>query len=126
MKTDTTHLTKEQQSNKGRKAKEINIAALMSAREMLGWSKKTLVFTDDNLLDLLKQIITKDGKNLYDILIQEDGAVKPEYMVWLNNRAIKEEHSLAITLESEDRIMIMPIIRFAAGGLNSIRWFSFG
>ena len=98
----------------------------MSAREMLGWSKKTLVFTDKNLSDLLKQIITKDGKNLYDILIQEDGAVKPEYMVWLNNRAIKEEHSLAITLESEDRIMIMPIIRFAAGGLNSIRWFSFG
>ncbi len=39
-------------------------------------------------------------------------------MVWLNNRAIKEEHSLAITLESEDRIMIMPIIRFAAGGVK--------
>jgi sulfur carrier protein ThiS len=115
MKNDTTHVTEEQQNNKG-KAKEINIVALMSVREMLGWSKKTLIFTDKNLSDLLKQIIAKDGKSLYDILIQEDGAVRPEYMVWLNNRPIKQEHSLDIPLESEDRIVVMPVIRFAAGG----------
>ena len=96
--------------------KEISVVALMTVREMLGWSKKTLLFTDKTLSELLKQITTKDGGSLYNVLIQEDGAVRPEYMVWLNNRPVKQEHSLEILLQSGDRVVVMPIIRFAAGG----------
>lgn len=96
--------------------KDVSIVALMSVREMLGWSKKTLVFTDENLAQVLQRISTNEGKRLFDVLVQENGAVRSEYMVWLNNRPIKQEHSLQIPLSSGDRIVIMPIIRFAAGG----------
>ena len=108
-------LIDDQQNNK-EAPKEISITALMTVREMLGWSKKTLMFTGKNLTEFIKQIITKDGETLYNVLVQKDGAVKPEYMVWLNNRPVKPEHSLKIPLESGDRIVVMPIIRFAAGG----------
>lgn len=105
----------EQQTQKNEK-KELSIVALMTVREMLGWSKKTLIFTQENLAQMLQRVITKDGKNLFDVLVQEDGAVRAEYMVWLNNRPVKQEHSLNIPLSSGDRIVVMPIIRFAAGG----------
>ncbi len=104
-----------QQSQKDEQ-KEISIVALMTVREMLGWSKKTLIFTDENLAGMLQRITTKDGKKLFDVLIQENGAVRAEYMVWLNNRPVKQEHSLNIPLSSGDRIVVMPIIRFAGGG----------
>ena len=97
-------------------AKEISVAALMTVREMLGWSKKTFLFTKRFLSDLLRQITTKDGQALYDVLVQEDGAVKSEYMVWLNSRPIKQEHSLDIPLNQGDRVVVMPVMRFAAGG----------
>ena len=104
-----------QQSQKDEK-KEVSIVALMTLRVMLGWSKKTLIATDENLAEMLQRITTKDGKNLFDVLVQENGAVRAEYMVWLNNRPVKQEHSLNIPLSSGDRIVVMPIIRFAAGG----------
>ena len=88
----------------------------MTVREMLGWNKKTLVFNKENLGEMLKRITTRDGKNLFDVMVQENGAVRAEYMVWLNNRPVKQEHSLNIPLSSGDRIVVMPIISFAAGG----------
>ena len=108
-------LSGDQQSQKDEE-KEVSIVALMTVRQMLGWSKKTLIFANENLAEMLKRITTKDGKNLFDVLVQENGAVRAEYMVWLNNRPVKQEHSLNIPLSSGDRIVVMPIIRFAAGG----------
>ena len=113
---DTTAYPIDDQQGYKEETKEVSIIALMTVREMLGWSKKTLIFTGRTLADLLKQITTKEGEDLYNVLIQEDGAVKPEYMVWLNNRPVKKDHSLKIPLNSRDRIVVMPIIRFAAGG----------
>jgi len=108
-------LSNARQNQKDEK-KEVSIVALMTVREMLGWNKKTLILDNENLAEMLKRISTKEGKNLFDVLVQEDGAVRAEYMVWLNNRPVKQEHSLNIPLSSGDRIVVMPIIRFAAGG----------
>lgn len=114
-RTHSTEAKRDEQGSTG-EPKEISVAALMTVREMLGWSKKTMLFTNRYLSDLLKQITTKDGTPLFDILIQEDGAVRSEYMVWVNNRPVKEEHSLDIPLQSGDRVVVMPIMHFAAGG----------
>lgn len=114
-KNNVAYLVGEPQSHKN-EAKEINITALMTVREMVGWSQKTVMFTGENLSEFLKQFTTKDGENLYDLLIQEDGAVKADYMVWLNNRPVKQEHSLEISLQNGDRVVVMPIMKFAAGG----------
>jgi len=107
---------KNEESARKDESKEVSVVALMTVREMLGWSKKTLVFAEENLAEILKRLTTRDGKNLFDVLVREDGAVRAEYMVWLNNRPVKQEHSLNIPLSSGDRIVVMPIIRFAAGG----------
>ena len=95
---------------------EISITALMTLREMLGWSQKTVLFSGTTLAEFLRQFTTKDEENLYDILVQEDGAVRAEYMIWLNNRPAKQEHSLEVPLESGDRVVVMPVMKFAAGG----------
>ena len=97
-------------------AKEINVTAMMAAREMLGWSQKTLRFAGETLAQFLQQLTTSDGNTLFSVLVQEDGSVKQEYMVWLNNRPIKEEHSLEIPLQHRDRVLITSMIKFAAGG----------
>ncbi|MBP1709569.1 MAG: hypothetical protein H6Q47_102 [Deltaproteobacteria bacterium] len=96
--------------------KEINVTAMMAAREMLGWSQKTLLFPGETLAQFLKQVTTLDGNPLFNVLVQEDGSVKQEYMVWLNNRPIKEEHSLEIPLQHGDRVLVTSMIKFAAGG----------
>ena len=97
-------------------AKEINVTAMMAVREMLGWSQKKLLFTGETLAQLLKQLNTSDGNSLFNVLVQEDGSVKQEYMVWLNNRPIKEEHSLEIPLHHGDRVLVTSMIKFSAGG----------
>lgn len=96
--------------------KEINIVALMTVREMLGWSKKTVLFSGRTLSEFLRQFNTIAGDNLYDVLVREDGGIKQDYMVWLNNRPVKQEHSLEIPLETGDRVVVMSIMKFAAGG----------
>ena len=108
-------LVDEQKISTG-EAKEINVTAKMTAREMLGWSQKTLIFNGETLAQFLKQVTTLDGNRLFNILVQEDGSVKQEYMVWLNNRPIKEEHSLEIPLQHGDRVLVTSMIKFAAGG----------
>lgn len=95
---------------------EIRITALMTFRETLGWSKKTLLFEGRTLAEFLKSIPTPEGRNLYEVLVDDDGAVRPEYMVWLNRRPVKHEHSLAIPLKHNDRVVVMPVMKFAAGG----------
>jgi hypothetical protein len=114
-KTYPAEAKSEEQGSTG-EAKEISIAALMTVREMVGWSKKTVLFTERYLSELLKQLTTKEGAPLFDIIVQRDGAVSPEYMVWVNNRPVKEEHSLDILLQSGDRVVLMPVMHFAAGG----------
>ena len=96
--------------------KEINVTAMMAAREMLGWNQKTLLFPGETLAQFLKQVTTLDGNPLFNVLVQEDGSVKQEYMVWLNNRPIKEEHSLEIPLQHGDRVLVTSMLKFAAGG----------
>lgn len=95
---------------------EVNIAALMTLREALGWSNKTLLFAGTTLAEFLKGIPSPEGKSLYDVMVDDEGAVRAEYMVWLNHRPIKHEHSLAIALAHNDRVVVMPVIKFAAGG----------
>ena len=96
--------------------KEISIAALMTVREMLGWGNRTILFHGKTLAEFLKHFFTLKGDNLFDVVVDEDGAVRKEYMVWLNNRPVKQDHSLEIALESGDRVVVMPVMKFSAGG----------
>ena len=96
--------------------KEISIAALMTVSEMLGWREKTVLFSGDSLSDFLKTFSTKNGENLYDVLVGDDGIVRLDYTVRLNNRPLKQAQSLEIGLEPGDRVVLLPIMKFAAGG----------
>jgi hypothetical protein len=95
---------------------EVNIAVLRTLRDMLGWANKTLLFEGKTLAEFLKGIPAPEGRNLYEVAVDEKGAVRSDYMVWLNHRPIKHEHSLAIALEHNDRVVVMPVMKFAAGG----------
>jgi len=99
-----------------KKLMKINIAALMSVREMLGWSHKTVEFAGSNLVDLFQKVTAENGKTLYDLFTQEDGIIGSEYMILLNRRRVMPEHSLEIPLQSGDTVIAMPAIRFARGG----------
>lgn len=94
----------------------INVTALMRVRELLGWNNKAIDFEGKTLAEFLKHVVAHDGKSLYDIVVQEDGCISPEYMVWLNCRPVKPEHSLEIPLQSGDRVVAMPVLKFRAGG----------
>ncbi|HNR12535.1 MAG TPA: hypothetical protein PLG17_07835 [Thermodesulfobacteriota bacterium] len=96
--------------------KEIIIIAMATIRDILGWEEKTLLFHGKTLVDFLKQIVDLDGKTLYDDLVQEDGAVRPEYTIWLNKRQLRQGFHLNICLRTGDRVTITPVMKFAAGG----------
>jgi len=94
----------------------VNVTALMAVREMLGWSHNAVEFTGGTLSDLLKELNTSDGKTLYELFTRENGNISSEYMVWLNCRPVKQDYSLEIPLQSGDRVIAMPAVRFARGG----------
>ena len=96
--------------------KEIHITALLSLKDLLGWRKKTVLFSGETLGDLLKTLSTREGQNLYDVLVENDGSVRLDYTVRLNNRPCKQSQSLGASLQSGDRLVLMPVMKFAAGG----------
>ncbi len=94
----------------------VSVTALMRVRELLGWQHKEVEFSGKTLAEFLKHVITKDGKSLHDLVVQDDGSMSPEYRVWLNCRPVKPAHSLDIPLQSGDRVVAMPVMMFHAGG----------
>lgn len=95
----------------------VNVTALMQVRELLGFQHKALEFAaGDTLAELLKKVVTTTGKSLYELFVKEDGSVSSDYQVWLNCRPVKQWHSLEIPLQSGDRIIAMPAMKFRAGG----------
>lgn len=94
----------------------VNLTALLKIRELLGWNQKAVQFMGDTLADFLKEIKTIDDRTLYEVLVQDDGSISSEYLVWLNCRPVKQEFSLDIPLRSGDKIIAMPAITFRAGG----------
>ena len=94
----------------------INVTALMRVRELLGWHQKAVEFEGATLVDLLKDVKSQDGRSLYEILVQEDGTISPDFAVWMNCRPVRPQDSLEIPLQSGDRVIAMPVLRFRAGG----------
>ncbi|HNR14844.1 MAG TPA: hypothetical protein PKM59_16175 [Thermodesulfobacteriota bacterium] len=94
----------------------INITALMKVRELVGWSSKAIEFEGRTLVDFLKHVVTQDGRSLHDVFVQEDGTIHPDYAVWMNCRPIRPQDRLEIPLQSGDRVIAMPVMKFRAGG----------
>jgi len=95
---------------------KVNIGALMSARTMLGWSNRPFTFFGRTLIDLLHVVTSETGDTLYELLVQDNGTIGSEYMILINRRRVMPEHGLTMPLQTGDRIIIMPAIRFARGG----------
>ena len=96
--------------------KEITLTALLSLKDTLGWETKTILFSGEALADLLQAFSTTKGENLYHVLVGEGGDVRHDYTVRLNNRPIKQVERWPGTLRAGDRIVLAPIMKFAAGG----------
>lgn len=94
----------------------VNVTALLKIRELLGWNQKAVEFNGDTLADFLKEIKTTDGRSLYDLMVEEDGVIGKDYLVWLNCRPVKSQYRLDIPLNSGDKIIAMPVISYRGGG----------
>jgi len=90
---------------------KVTVAALLSARRLLGWSQRELEVSGGTVADLLKQVqLSTNGANLYKILVREDGAPNEKYRFALNQQIIDKE-MLGKELEEGDRVVVMDAIR---------------
>ncbi len=90
---------------------KVQVIAMGSVREALGgWSIRT-VEAKGTIRDLLQSIMTKDGRSLYDLLVEADGT-KDRYLIrWvregLRPSNLIYKNDLEIRLEEGDRIWLM-------------------
>jgi hypothetical protein len=91
-----------------------NIAALGSTRKMLGFSRQTLEFAGSTVADLLRQMPTRDGGSLYDILVCE-GKLRSDFAIVVDGLSLKADQ-LDLQLHGGEEIVTLAIIRSLAGG----------
>jgi len=90
---------------------KVTVAALLSARRLVGWSQKEMVVPESTVADLLKEIpLATNGSNLYEVLVKEDGNTNGKYRAALNQQIIDKE-VLATDLKEGDRLVVMDAIR---------------
>ena len=90
---------------------KVTVAALLSARRLVGWSQKEMVVPESTVGDLLKEIpLAPNGSYLYEVLVKEDGNTNGKYRAALNQQIIDKE-VLATDLKEGDRLVVMDAIR---------------
>lgn len=92
----------------------IDIAALGSARKLVGFSQRQVEFAGGTVSDLLRKMATKDGRNLYENLVC-DGRLRGDFAVLVNGLTLKPDE-LDTALEEGDQVVTMEIVRHLSGG----------
>ena len=91
-----------------------NISALGATRKMLGFSRRTVEFEQTTIAELLRQLETVDGRNLYENLTCE-GKLRGDYAIVVNGLSLKSEE-LNKTLQGGEEVVTMAILRHLHGG----------
>ncbi len=88
------------------------VKAMSEVGRILGWSEREIEFEGSNLEDLLKSLVTHDGRSLYNLAVK-DGKLTGSYVVSVNGQVVT---SLETSLSPGDRIMTMEMVRLFQGG----------
>ncbi|MFQ5738270.1 MAG: MoaD/ThiS family protein [Acidobacteriota bacterium] len=93
---------------------EVKIAALGTVRKLLGFSQKSCLFQGGTVAELLRQLDTVDGRDLYSNLVCE-GRLRGDFAVLVNGLSIKPD-ALETPLQEGDQLVTMAILRHLHGG----------
>jgi sulfur carrier protein ThiS len=93
---------------------KVAIAALGTTRKLLGFSQDTVDFAGGTVADLLRELETNDGRDLYANLVC-DGRLREDFAVLVNGATIKPDQ-LDKPLEDGDQVVTMAILRHLHGG----------
>ncbi|HNU70483.1 MAG TPA: MoaD/ThiS family protein [Thermodesulfobacteriota bacterium] len=85
---------------------KVSVAALLGARNIVGWSQKEIIFGGGTVEELLGSITTASGGTLKDVLVQPDGTPNPKYQFAVNQQIIDKE-ALSMAVNEGDRLVIM-------------------
>jgi sulfur carrier protein ThiS len=88
--------------------------ANISARKMLGFSRRTVEFEQATIADVLRSLATADGRSLYDNLVCE-GKLRGDFAVVVNGLSLKSEE-LNKALRGGEEVVTMAILRHLHGG----------
>jgi hypothetical protein len=91
-----------------------HVAALGATRRMLGFSRNSVSFEGGTVGDLLRQMPTKDGGNLYDRIVC-DGRLRSDFAVVVDGLSLKADE-LNNQLHGGEHVVTMAILRTLAGG----------
>jgi hypothetical protein len=91
-----------------------NIAALGATRKMLGFSRRTVEFTNASIADLLRELKTADGRTLYDNLVCE-GRLRGDYAIVVDGTSLRSDQ-LEKQLQGGEEVVTMAILRHLHGG----------
>lgn len=94
-------------------ASRVQVTALLSLRDELGWGHREVEFGGSSLRDLLRTLRTRDGADLEQLLCGEDGNLLPCYVVLVNGSRVDEAD---VPLRSEDQVVTTQFFRAVAGG----------
>jgi sulfur carrier protein ThiS len=93
---------------------KVDVAALGTARKMVGFSQRSVDFAGGTVADLLRELDTEDGGDLYKNLVC-DGRLRTDFAVLVNGLSIKPDQ-LDKLLEDGDQVVTMAILRHLHGG----------
>ncbi|HXE91693.1 MAG TPA: MoaD/ThiS family protein [Terriglobales bacterium] len=92
----------------------IDVAALGTARKLLGFSRRTVPFEEGTVADLLRSLDTLDGGNLYACLTCE-GRLRGDFAVLVDGLSLKPDQ-LDRPLQGGEQVVTMAILRHLHGG----------
>jgi sulfur carrier protein ThiS len=92
----------------------VQVAALGTARKLLGFSSSEVAVEQGTVADLLRDLRTLDGGTLYDHLVCE-GKLRGDFAVMVNGLSLKSDQ-LGTRLQGGDQVVAMAILRHLHGG----------
>jgi len=92
----------------------IDVAALGTARKLLGFSRRTVNFDRGTVADVLRSLDTVEGRNLY-VNLTCDGKLRGDFAVLVNGLSLKPDQ-LDRPLKGGEQIVTMAILRHLHGG----------
>jgi len=93
---------------------KVDVAALGTTRKLLGFSQQRVEFAGGTVANLLRQLATNDGRDLYANLVC-DGRLREDFAVLVNGLTVKADQ-LESPLDEGDQVVTMAILRHLHGG----------
>lgn len=92
----------------------IHIAALGMTRKLLGFSRRSVELETTTVAELLRDLETVDGGNLYDHLVS-DGQLRGDYAIVVDGLRVRADQ-LDRPLKGGEQVVTMAILRHLHGG----------